>query len=1035
MGPIGRSSPLHAHSTSLPTKHLFPMASPSVPVRNALTPLVPAFGRTIKGQDLLHAGKERAAGLLFFGLTALISAGQSTLPQLSISPAGPDVVTNGSFENGTTGWIGNSGVEINTASIYGSGVTAIDGTMIAEVEGSTLSPNTTVSYLSQTIPTVVGRSYQFRVNARTRIGNTQDRGQLLVGGSSVLSFTTAASWTFHSVVFVATSASTVIRIESNGSVSGTYAQPGDGLGLLLDQVQVIAVDNSVTYTENATGTTLASTATYITGSGNMVSASASLLSAQTGDRLLVNGSAAASGSLAGGITWTRTDLLVSFSGTSSIANYINALRAVQFHSTSEDPNTSVVRRVAMTVTDGINTSNAAHAYVTVSAVNDAPVAVNDAFTTAEGTALTGQSLATNDSDPDHSNAQLTWSLLSGSIPAVYGTVVVNANGTFSYTPFNDFSGTVTFTYQVCDPLAACATATVTITVTGVNDPPLVALSPVNLITNGSFESGTTGWTGNSGVEVNPVTSYGVPAAPHGTRVMEVECNALSPTTTAAYVQQTVATTIGRTYILSIKAVNRVNANTGDAGAISVNGNTLLSMRLTNTWTSYAVSFTATSTSTPIRLTSLGSVTGSFRPGDASGFIVDQIELREMDHRTTWTENTAAVPIGPATPVVYDVDHANMTEAVITLTNPQLSDRLLMNGSAAASGTVAGGISWVRTDLQVTLSGSATKAQYEAALELVSFINTSEDPNTAIVRDITVTVNDGLSVSNVAHTYITVTAVNDAPVAEDLEFMTFKNTPLSNQTIGGIDVDVDNPRSALTWSVVDGGTAIESGSLTLLAGGSFTFNPHNEFVGTVYFTYRVCDLAPLCDVGTITISVISALPVELLAFDGSAEGTTNRLFWSTATEQDNDRFEVQRSADGLLFETIGSLPGAGNVQSRQDYDFVHATPAPGVNYYRLRQVDFDGAFEYSNIIALNTTDRFDREALVIQLDAEGIYRIIGAGSEESTIELLNLGGQIVQGRITKVDGACTIDVRALPAGLYMAHMMLAGERKAYKLVRP
>ncbi|TFG38307.1 MAG: DUF4347 domain-containing protein, partial [Candidatus Aminicenantes bacterium] len=129
---------------------------------------------------------------------------------------------------------------------------------------------------------------------------------------------------------------------------------------------------------------------------------------------------------------------------------------------------------------------------------------------------------------------------------------------------------------------------------------------------------------------------------------------------------------------------------------------------------------------------------------------------------TYTENGPAVSIADIDSSIFDGDSANMQGAAITLTNQTSGDRLLVNGSVAASGTLASGIAWTRTDTSVSFSGSFTKAQYADAIEFVQFENTTENPSTT-PRVINVTVNDGTVDSNVAVTTINVTAVNDEPV--------------------------------------------------------------------------------------------------------------------------------------------------------------------------------------------------------------------------------------------------------------------------------
>lgn len=112
--------------------------------------------------------------------------------------------------------------------------------------------------------------------------------------------------------------------------------------------------------------------------------------------------------------------------------------------------------------------------ITVSNANSAPVANNDSYSLNEDSPLTGVSVLTNDADADGNT--LTASLVSG--PA-HGTVTLNANGTFSYTPSANFHGTDSFTYRAHDGSAYSNVATVTLTITAVNDAPVLATSGGN----------------------------------------------------------------------------------------------------------------------------------------------------------------------------------------------------------------------------------------------------------------------------------------------------------------------------------------------------------------------------------------------------------------------------------------------------------------------------------------------------------------------------------------------------------------------------
>ena len=81
---------------------------------------------------------------------------------------------------------------------------------------------------------------------------------------------------------------------------------------------------------------------------------------------------------------------------------------------------------------------------------------------------------------------------------------------------------------------------------------------------------------------------------------------------------------------------------------------------------------------------------------------------------------------------------------------------------------------------------------------------------------------------------------------------------------------------------------------------------------------------------------------------------NILSWATATETNNDHFEVERSSDAINFKTIKEIPGAMNSLETKKYVYVDSNPEPGINYYRLKQVDLDGTYKYAPIVDVDNS---------------------------------------------------------------------------------
>ena len=95
-----------------------------------------------------------------------------------------------------------------------------------------------------------------------------------------------------------------------------------------------------------------------------------------------------------------------------------------------------------------------------------------------------------------------------------------------------------------------------------------------------------------------------------------------------------------------------------------------------------------------------------------------------------------------------------------------------------------------------------------------------------------------------------------------------------------------------------------------------------------------------------------LPIELLYFKGSVYNSDNILHWSTASESNNDYFTIEKTKDGIDWEVVAREPGAGNSSNQLYYSSVDENVESIINYYRLKQTDYDGKFEYSDIISID-----------------------------------------------------------------------------------
>lgn len=173
-----------------------------------------------------------------------------------------------------------------------------------------------------------------------------------------------------------------------------------------------------------------------------------------------------------------------------------------------------------------------------------------------------------------------------------------------------------------------------------------------------------------------------------------------------------------------------------------------------------------------------------------------------------------------------------------------------------------------------------------------------------------------------------------------------------------------------------------------------------------------------------------LPVELISFTGENKGAENHLNWITATEVNNDYFEVQRSKDALNFETIGQVEGNGTVSTESNYSFIDEDPFTGTNFYRLKQVDFDGTTDFSEIISLDVAASNDIAKNNLELwpnPATDLIKIGGLksieSSEEVTLVIFDMQG-IERYRTTflaKEADQIEIVIAEFESGMYFAEL--------------
>ncbi|MBT3428296.1 MAG: Ig-like domain-containing protein, partial [Gammaproteobacteria bacterium] len=301
----------------------------------------------------------------------------------------------------------------------------------------------------------------------------------------------------------------------------------------------------------------------------------------------------------------------------------------------------------------------------------------------------------------------------------------------------------------------------------------------------------------------------------------------------------------------------------------------------------------------------------------------------------YSEGDAATVID-STLTITDSDNSNMASATITISSGYQSseDVLAFTNANGITG------SWNSGAGVMTLSGSATKANYETALESVTYQNTNNDNPDNTNNIITWVVNDSNTNSSGVTSTITIADTNDAPVAVDDTINATENRVFTSSTdLDANDTDVDGNSLTVTAGTF---STSQSGSLVLASDGSYTYTPATDFTGTDTVNYTVTDGA-LTDTGTLTITVSEAITVVAVDDFNSIQDNSNSLD-NSSNALTND------TGDSLTVTAIrtGSETGtgtSGSVGSSLSGDYGNLT------------INSDGSYSYSPTQSISSDDAY------------------------------------------------------------------------------
>jgi len=214
-----------------------------------------------------------------------------------------------------------------------------------------------------------------------------------------------------------------------------------------------------------------------------------------------------------------------------------------------------------------------------------------------------------------------------------------------------------------------------------------------------------------------------------------------------------------------------------------------------------------------------------------------------------------------------------------------------------------------------------------------------------------------------------------------------------------------------------------------SGSSLQFFPSTQ--DPVLLTTSVGTWEELAQTPGVSNSTI--LPITLSSFTAQLQGKNAMLEWTTLSEENNELIEIQRSFDGLEWETVGTVNGQGTTDQTHSYRFIDYNIVNGTTYYQLKQIDFDGTSSFSDIVSI-TTD--DVEGLSIGAVSRESINLVSSLEGQASFNVFNsMGVLVATAEFEAIKGGQTIYYQSgeIAAGFYIVQVDIEGQILTKKFI--
>jgi VCBS repeat-containing protein len=533
--------------------------------------------------------------------------------------------------------------------------------------------------------------------------------------------------------------------------------------------------------------------------------------------------------------------------------------------------------------------------------NQPPIAHDDSFSGDEDTVINGNVLP-NDNDPDGNLDTDSVSLASS--PS-NGTLILNSDGSFSYTPDENFHGIDSFTYEVCDLDGLCDQATVTLTINAVNDVPVAADDSYSTAEDTPLSVPAPGVLDNdSDVDGDALTvvDYTQPANgsvtqnPDGSFTYTPNENFNGVDTFEYTISDGNGGTDTATITITVSGVNDAPDAADDSAIVDEDGSVDI-LVLGNDSDPDGDELSVTEVSDPANGTTVINPDGTitYTP-DANFCGQDSFTYTIIDGNGGSDTATVTVDVACVNDAPIANDDTASTDEDVPVDIPVLDNDSDIDGD------------------ELTVSSVSDPANGTATINEDGTVTYTPDPDYNGEDSFTYTVCDADGLCDAATVTVTIGALNDPPVANDDSASTPEDTPVLIDATAN-DYDVDGNLVVSTATVLSdpaNGTVINNSN------GTFTYTPNENFNGTDSFTYEVCDSDGLCDSATVVIDItpVNDAPV---ANDDSYNATEDTPLTIEAPSILGNDSDVD--GDDLSVSDY-TQPGNGTLEQNPDGSFTY-----------------------------------------------------------------------------------------------------------------